>query len=114
MPAETHVERGPMDRRQLFELIRDRLADILEIDPSSISAKLNTPLEATWRIYNGKSYFFVFNMSPNALSAQSVTLNGIAPSAAANVEGEGRSVALQNASLTDNFAPYELHVYSVG
>ena len=37
MPAETHVERGPMDRRQLFELIRDRLADILEIDPSSIS-----------------------------------------------------------------------------
>ena len=26
-----------MDRRQLFELIRDRLADILEIDPSSIS-----------------------------------------------------------------------------
>ena len=26
-----------MDRRQLFELIRDRLADMLEIDPSSIS-----------------------------------------------------------------------------
>ena len=34
MPAETHVERGEMDRRQVFELIRDRLADILEIDPS--------------------------------------------------------------------------------
>ena len=37
MPAETHVERGPMDRQQVFELIRDRLADILEIDPSTIS-----------------------------------------------------------------------------
>ncbi len=37
MPAETHVERGPMDRTQVFELIRDRLADILEIDPSTIS-----------------------------------------------------------------------------
>ena len=37
MPAETHVERGPMDREQVFELIRDRLADILEIDPSSIA-----------------------------------------------------------------------------
>ncbi|HVM08178.1 MAG TPA: acyl carrier protein [Acidimicrobiales bacterium] len=26
-----------MDRQQVFELIRDRLADILEIDPSGIS-----------------------------------------------------------------------------
>ncbi len=37
MPAETHVNRGPMDRQAVFELIRDRLADILEIDPSGIS-----------------------------------------------------------------------------
>ncbi|MHB8669740.1 MAG: phosphopantetheine-binding protein [Acidimicrobiales bacterium] len=36
MPAETHVERGPLDRQQVFELVRDRLADILEIDPSAI------------------------------------------------------------------------------
>ncbi|MBW8826237.1 MAG: acyl carrier protein [Acidobacteria bacterium] len=37
MPAETHVEQGPMDRGQVFELIRDRLADILEIDAAGIS-----------------------------------------------------------------------------
>ncbi len=37
MPAETHVERTPMGRQQVFELIRDRLADILEIDPSAIT-----------------------------------------------------------------------------
>jgi acyl carrier protein len=38
VPAETHVERGPMDRQQVFELIRDRLADILELDdPSEIT-----------------------------------------------------------------------------
>ena len=37
MPAETHVEGGPLDRQQVFELIRDRLADILEIDPAEIS-----------------------------------------------------------------------------
>jgi acyl carrier protein len=37
LPAETHVNRGPMDRQAVFELIRDRLADILEIDPSGIS-----------------------------------------------------------------------------
>ena len=37
MPAETHVERGPLDRSQVFQLIRDRLADILEIEPSAIA-----------------------------------------------------------------------------
>ncbi len=37
MPADTQVEQGPMDRQEVFELIRDRLADILEIDPSDIA-----------------------------------------------------------------------------
>ena len=37
MPAETHVESSPMDRQQVFELIRDRLSDILEIEPGAIS-----------------------------------------------------------------------------
>jgi acyl carrier protein len=37
VPAETHVERGPLDRQQVFELIRDRLADILEVEPTSIN-----------------------------------------------------------------------------
>ena len=37
VPAETHVEQGPMDRKAVFELIRDRLADILEIDANTIS-----------------------------------------------------------------------------
>ena len=33
MPAETHVEKGPLDRQEVFELVRDQLADILEIEP---------------------------------------------------------------------------------
>ena len=37
MPAETHVEGAPLDRQQVFELVRDQLADILEIEPASIS-----------------------------------------------------------------------------
>ena len=37
MPAETHVEQGPLDRNAIFEIVRDRLADILEIDPSTVS-----------------------------------------------------------------------------
>ena len=48
MPAETHVERGPMDRQEVFELIRDQLAEILEIEPSAISegASFSDDLEA--------------------------------------------------------------------
>jgi acyl carrier protein len=31
------VERGPLDRQQVLELIRERLADILEIGPETIN-----------------------------------------------------------------------------
>jgi acyl carrier protein len=37
VPAETHVEQAPIEREEVFGIVRDRLADILEIDPSSIS-----------------------------------------------------------------------------
>lgn len=36
MPAETHVEQNPMTRDEVLTLVRDRLADILEIEPSDI------------------------------------------------------------------------------
>ncbi len=37
MPAETHVEGVPIGRDEVLELVRDRLADILEIEPSDIA-----------------------------------------------------------------------------
>ena len=37
VPAETHVEQGPLDREEILRIVRDSLADILEIEPSSIS-----------------------------------------------------------------------------
>ncbi len=37
MPAETHVERQPLDRQAVLEIVRSTLGDILEIDPASIS-----------------------------------------------------------------------------
>lgn len=36
MPAETHVQQGPVDRQEILTLVRDRLADILEIDPDQV------------------------------------------------------------------------------
>jgi acyl carrier protein len=37
MPAETHVEHGDVSRAEVFGIIRDRLADILEIEPDTIA-----------------------------------------------------------------------------
>ena len=36
MPAETHVAHGPLNRDEVLEIVRDRLADILEIEPGEI------------------------------------------------------------------------------
>ena len=37
MPAETHIDHGPLDRQAVFELIRDQLSEILETEPSRIT-----------------------------------------------------------------------------
>lgn len=37
MPAETHVSQSPMGRDEILAMIKDRLADILEVEPSSIN-----------------------------------------------------------------------------
>ena len=37
MPAETHMEQSPMARDDVVTLIRDRLSDILEIEPDQIN-----------------------------------------------------------------------------
>lgn len=37
MPAETHVQQGPIPREEILQLVRDRLGDILEIEPDSIN-----------------------------------------------------------------------------
>ena len=37
MPAETHMEQPPMQRPEVVDLVRDRLADILEVEPDQIN-----------------------------------------------------------------------------
>ena len=37
MPAETHMEQEPLGREELLQLVKDRLAEILEIEPNSIN-----------------------------------------------------------------------------
>jgi acyl carrier protein len=37
VPPETSADQAPLEREEIFEIVRDRLADILEIDPSTIT-----------------------------------------------------------------------------
>ena len=37
MPADSDVEHGPLDRNAVFEIVRANLADILEVEPSTIT-----------------------------------------------------------------------------
>ena len=41
MPAETHVKKGPISRKEILEIVRNALADILEIDPVTITEGLS-------------------------------------------------------------------------
>ena len=37
MPAETHMEQDPLGRDAILQLIKDRLGEILEIDPHTVN-----------------------------------------------------------------------------
>ncbi|MFN8035688.1 MAG: phosphopantetheine-binding protein [Acidimicrobiia bacterium] len=48
MPAETHVETGPVGPDEVFRIIRERLSEILEIDEARVTldARFAEDLEA--------------------------------------------------------------------
>ena len=37
MPAETHTHHASLDRTRILEIVKDRLGEILQIEPSSIN-----------------------------------------------------------------------------
>jgi acyl carrier protein len=41
MPAETHVAQGPMGPDEVYRILRERLAEILEIDEGRITLESN-------------------------------------------------------------------------
>ena len=83
-----------------------------DIDPPTRGLELGGPLEGTWRVHGGKTYYIVLNFS-NQTVTRSVTLQGVGTPATATVHGESRTVALTNGMLTDTFTPYAVHVYEV-
>jgi hypothetical protein len=83
-----------------------------DIDPATRGLQVDGPLEGTWRVQNGKTYFVVLNFSNQAVT-KNVTLQGIGSASSASVVGENRAVSLTNGAFSDTFAPYSVHVYQV-
>ena len=48
MPAETHSHRGPVNQSEIERIVREQLAEILEVDPDAITpdARLRDDLDA--------------------------------------------------------------------
>ena len=80
-------------------------------NPAGTSISNNGTIETSWRIFNGKKYYFTLNLSGNAVNNVSLATTGLTPSTTLAVDGESRNVTLQNGSIVDSFKPYEMHVY---
>jgi hypothetical protein len=83
-----------------------------DIDPPTRGLQADAPLEGTWRVVDGKTYYVVLNFSNQAVT-KTMTFQGIGNVSTANVVGEGRSVSLSNGTFTDTFGAYAVHVYEV-
>ncbi len=91
------------------------LASVLQgtVNPAGLSATVAAPLDAGWRNAASAAYFIVVNVSGTAQNARSIALGGIGNAASASVYGEARNVPISSGSISDNFAPYAVHIYVV-
>lgn len=69
------------------------------------------PLEIGWRIADNKLYLIALNFSDDVAKSQTVHL-GIQPSAITSL-WETHSPDLKNQEITDDFQPYQVHLYEV-
>jgi hypothetical protein len=108
-PADVAAEMTVQDAR----LTKFGAALLTAQNPAGTSLSANGTIETAWRVYNGHTYYFALNLSPNAVNNVSLATTGLSASQTLTVDGEGRNVTLQNGNLADSFKPYEAHIYVV-
>ena len=97
------------------DALATQLAPVIQgpVNPGGISATVSSPLIAGWRSAPSGKYFFILNLSANAVNNATVTLSGIGSAASAAVYGENRTIPISSSKITDNFTPYQVHIYQV-
>ncbi len=91
------------------------LASVLQgdINPAGISASVAAPLDVGWRSTAAYAYLLALNLSGTAQNGRAVALSGTGAVTSATVFGEARTVPISAAAISDDFAPYALHIYIV-
>ena len=80
-------------------------------DESSNAMTLTGGLEGSWRISNGKAYYFVLNFSHSSTKRGAITLPGLPTGTVLTAVDESRTLTDKNGGIVDNFKPYQLHIY---
>ena len=91
------------------------LSSVLQdtINPSTVHASSTTAaIDLGWRDTSSGKYFFAVNTGSTSLRA-SISLTGIGTATSASVYSESRSVTISSGTITDDFAPYDVHIYVV-
>ena len=83
------------------------------INPIGMAATVSSPLEVSWRKYNGHQYILVLNFSYNPMNGQTIALTGTGSATQALVCGESRDVPISNGAITDDFGPHAIHIYQI-
>jgi hypothetical protein len=80
------------------------------LNPSNQSVTVSSPLEASWRVTGSTDYVIVLNLSSSTLTNATIQLTGFSGSQA-TVYSENRTVPVNNNTITDTFAPDQVHIY---
>jgi hypothetical protein len=107
-PARVSAEMVTQNAR-LNEL-REVLAG--EMNPKSIGASADAPLEVGWRVHGESAYVIVLNFSDDAVKGRGITITGTG-ALSARVFGEERQIELVGRKITDDFGPYGVRVYKM-
>ena len=90
------------------------------IDPPDFGAEVvedgsvkNSPIQLTWRRHGGKTYIIALNSDDRAVRDVPIRVHGESASAPVDVRFEARGLKLKGGVMTDDFAPYEVHVYVI-
>lgn len=75
-------------------------------------AALLAPGAATARRHGGAAYVFAVGMR-NKPARAAFAVRGLPPRAAAEVIGEGRTVAVEKGGFADEFPPYGVRLYRI-
>jgi len=92
-----------------------RLAPVLNspaISLSTRSSRADIPVDAVMKRYRGTTYVFAVGMRNGPTSA-TISIQGIPSDSIATVEDENRTIRVSNGSLSDDFKPYEPHIYRI-